>query len=61
MEKEQAYDEDSGSSGERSFDPKLLEDIQCDMHFLDDAETHLEPFFDVESVQPMNANECYLC
>lgn len=50
MDQAYAPDEDSNSSGQRSFDPKLLEDIQCDMHFLDDAETHLEPFFDVESV-----------
>ena len=50
---DQAYDESgSGSSGERSFDPQILEDIQCDVHFLDDGEAHLDAYFDVEAVQP---------
>ena len=50
----------SGDSANR-FDERLLDDMECSVHFMDAAEDFLPEYFPVDSVKLINSSTCEVC
>lgn len=61
QEDDDASSKSSASGGGQRYYENLLNDMECNLMFLDDAEEHLPEIFDVVSVKRDNKDECKLC